>query len=85
MYAKVLAVNVKGDSVASSRGNGGVIQRIPDAPLNLANLPLVTLADRIGLEWTDGPENGGTNVLDYRVLSNGGSGDVFTAIESNIL
>lgn len=49
IYAKIIAVNVKGDSVMSDEGNGGVIQTVPDAPIDLVNLPLVTLATQIGL------------------------------------
>jgi hypothetical protein len=34
--AKVVAVNVYGESEQSTEGNGAVYYRIPDAPINLA-------------------------------------------------
>jgi hypothetical protein len=35
VYARIEATNVKGTSVVSLTGNGGVIMREPDAPLDL--------------------------------------------------
>ncbi len=38
VYAKIISVNVYGDSETySDAGNGAVIQNIPDAPISLAN------------------------------------------------
>ena len=59
--------------------------RIPDAPVSLANVPAQTTGTQIGLTWSDGSNNGGTPVIDYRVSFNGGSGSVYTTIESNIV
>lgn len=59
--------------------------RIPDAPVSLANVPARTTGTQIGLTWSDGSNNGGTPVIDYRVSFNGGSGSVYTTIESNIV
>ena len=39
----------------------------PDAPLNLQNVPSVTLATQIGLKWTIGVKDGGSPVSYYRV------------------
>ena len=63
-----MATNVKGDSEVSLSGNGGKIIRVPDAPLNLINVPSVTSATQIGLEWQEGPINGGTDVIDYLIM-----------------
>ena len=35
VYAKVIATNIVGDSLASSAGNGAVILTVPDSPINL--------------------------------------------------
>ena len=59
--------------------------RIPDAPVSLANVPAQTTGTQIGLTWSDGSNNGGTPVIDYRVSFNGGSGSVYTTVESNIV
>lgn len=40
---------------------------IPDAPINLANIPAQTTAYQIGFEWVEGPYNGGSPVLDFEV------------------
>ena len=67
VYATIRATNIKGDSVVSLAGNGAVILRIPDAPINLRNVPSVTSATIIGIEWDDGVNNGGTEVIDYLI------------------
>lgn len=36
VYAKVIAVNLYGDSTESLEGNGAIITTTPDAPINLA-------------------------------------------------
>jgi hypothetical protein len=41
----------------------------------LANIAEITLNDRIGLSWLDGPSNGGTSVIDYQVWSDDAAGD----------
>jgi len=40
---------------------------VPDKPINLQNVPSITMDDRIGLLWEDGANNGGTTVLDYEI------------------
>jgi hypothetical protein len=40
---------------------------VPDAPISLSNVPTVTTAYQIGLDWDEGAYNGGSAVLDYRV------------------
>ena len=41
--------------------------KLPDAPINLANVPAVTTANQVGLTWQEGPYNGGAPVIDYQV------------------
>ena len=41
--------------------------RVPDAPTNLQNMVSVTSDVKIGLKWENGPLNGGSPILDYRV------------------
>jgi hypothetical protein len=65
IYARLTATNIKGDSLESIEGNGAVIIRIPDAPINLANIPSITTGSQIGLSWDEGVNNGGTQVLDF--------------------
>ena len=57
---------------------------IPDAPINLANVPEVTTAYQIGLAWNEGVYNGGSPVLDYKLSFKDESESVFTIYESNI-
>ena len=67
IFATVDATNIKGTSEVSAAGNGAIILRVPDSPINLENVPSLTDFDSIGLNWADGSENGGAPVLDYRV------------------
>jgi hypothetical protein len=64
---KVSAYNAYGESPLSEVGGGGLIQLVPDAPINLANAMEITLDDRIGFTWEDGISNGGNSVIDYAV------------------
>lgn len=47
--------------------------QVPDAPINVANKPLVTSSTQIGLEWTAGAYNGGTAITKYRVTYDQGT------------
>ena len=67
IYAQIVATNIKGTSSVSESGNGAIILRVPDAPINLSNVVTLTDFDTIGLTWQEGPENGGSVVIDYRV------------------
>jgi hypothetical protein len=73
VYAKVISVNVYGESGESTEGNSALIQYVPDAPINLANNPTVTLDTIIGFTWTDGASNGGTAVIDYDIYYDQGT------------
>jgi hypothetical protein len=65
VFARVEATNVKGTSVVSLSGNGGIILRVPDKPVNLQNVAALTSDETIGLRWEESAENGGTVVIDY--------------------
>ena len=67
IYSKVAALNLVGTGSYSSVGFGAVILRQPDAPLNFANNPSILSMTEIGLTWTPGSNNGGTEVIDYRI------------------
>jgi len=61
----------------SVAGNGGIILTNPDAPVLLANAPLITRSNQIGITWSAGTANGGTPVIDYRINFDYGT-DVFS-------
>ena len=63
---KVVARNSVGKSLMSAAVSIRAA-KVPDAPINLVNVPSVTTAYQIGLDWDEGPYNGGSPVLDYRV------------------
>lgn len=67
MYAKIVAINIYGESAQSVDGNGAVMIIVPDAPINLKNDPSVTNRYKIKFSWEPGFSDGGTPVLDYRV------------------
>ena len=41
---------------------------VPDAPVNLFDLPAVTKANKIGLVWDEGDSSGGEAIIDYRIF-----------------
>ena len=57
-----------GGSPISSSGKGAIIWIVPDAPVNLVNLPAITSAYQVGLSWQQGASTGGTAITEY-VLS----------------
>jgi len=67
IFIKVIAQNPYGDSLASDQGNGGIIVLVPDSPVNLQNDLTVTTASVIKFTWSDGVQDGGTSIIDYRV------------------
>lgn len=64
---KVSAYNAYGNSTISEAGFGGIIQLVPDAPMNLVNNVLITTNSVISFNWTDGFKNGGSTIIDYRI------------------
>lgn len=74
IYAKVVAINLVGESSESVEGNSAIILTQPDKPINVANDASVTNAQQIGLTWQEGAANGGATVEDYRITyDQGGS------------
>ena len=61
---KVTARNEVGSSLDSE-----VVEilaaKLPDAPINLANVPELTTAYQVSLSWEEGAYNGGSPVIDY--------------------
>ena len=53
--------------MASPEGTGAIILTIPDAPINFLNVPSITASSQIGLSWSDGISNGGTQVIDFTI------------------
>lgn len=51
VFAKVMAINIKGNSLDSDEGNGAVILTVPDAPIELLDLKMITSSSQIGLSW----------------------------------
>ena len=84
VYAKVIAVNVYGESIESDEGNGATILTIPDAPTNLANNPSITTGSKIGLSWAQGLNDGGTHVIDFTLSYKKDSGS-YSILESAIV
>lgn len=51
----------------------GLIQLVPDAPIDLTNDAATTDATVIRFTWSDGPSDGGSQILDYYVYYNQGA------------
>jgi hypothetical protein len=51
IYAKVKATSIMGDSLSSTAGNGAVITKIPDPPIDLESDHGISNAVVIGLLW----------------------------------
>jgi hypothetical protein len=67
IYAKITAINSYGRSLESVPGDGSAMVQPPDAPVNFANNPAVTIATNIGLQWSHGLSDGGEDVIDHTV------------------
>lgn len=59
--------------------------KLPDAPLNLANVPAVTTAYQVGLTWEEGAYNGGSAVIDYTVSFTDVGTDSLAVFSSNVV
>ena len=57
--------------------------KIPDAPINLVNVPGLTTSYQIGLDWQAGAYDGASPVIDYR-LSYADDSGVYTVKEMYI-
>jgi hypothetical protein len=51
----------------SPEGGSALIVYVPDAPLALADVPAITDATKVGLTWTNGVSDGGTDIIDYTI------------------
>jgi hypothetical protein len=51
VYARVVATNIKGDSVESDEGNGAIIITKPDVPENLLEDTQYRTESALGLVW----------------------------------
>lgn len=69
IFAKIVAINSYGNSLASTPGDGAAVVLLPDAPINLANNPSLTNANQIGVTWQPGFSDGGMPILGYVVWS----------------
>jgi hypothetical protein len=84
VVAKIVSVNVYGDSEQSSEGSGAVIQLVADAPISLANDALTTTDSVIRFTWIDGSSDGGASIIDYTVFYDQGSSS-FVELETGVL
>lgn len=73
IFVVLTANNVYGDSDMSDPTFSGLVQLVPDPPVNLQDVPAVTNANTIKFTWDDAPEDGGSPVLDYAVYWDQGS------------
>ena len=67
VLAKVVAVNLYGDSVESLTGNGAVITTSPDAPTDISEVYAQRTKSTLGLSWVAPVFTGGAVIEDYRV------------------
>lgn len=58
--------------------------QIPDAPIALADVPSITLADRIGLTWQPPLFNGGSPIIDYRLWFDDATEATFEILANNL-
>jgi len=63
----VIAVNAYGETAQSAEGNGAYYTRVPDSPVNLAEDVTKRTSTDEGFTWSDGVNNGGVPVIDYRI------------------
>jgi len=82
VYAKVLAINARGESQLSQEGNGALLLRAPDAPV-LIEVPELTTSTEIGFSWTDGTWDGGSPVLDWKIYKSVDGGQ-FEVLETGL-
>lgn len=75
VYAKITATNIKGTSTESNASNGAVIVTDPDPPYNLLEDTSYRTATQLAITWDCCTAEGGTPVLDYRVLISADGGE----------
>ena len=67
VFAKVIAINLYGDSLESSEGNGAVITTTPDVPTDVDEFYAQRTKSTLGLSWIAPVFTGGAVIEDYRV------------------
>lgn len=85
VYAKVIATNVVGNSLASLEGNGAIILTYPDPPTTLANNGDITSASVMAMTWSAGAADGGTPVIDYRISYSLAGSDTYQVIATGVI
>lgn len=83
IYARVIAINIIGESLPSEHDNGAIILTYPDAPTDLANVPAITTSSQVGLIWFEGANNGGSPVIDYQIAYGEDTGS-YVSLETGI-
>lgn len=84
VWAKVVAVNIYGETELSPEGNGAVYTRVADAPLTLSEDISVRTSTTDGLTWIEAPHNGGLSVIDYRIYQRVEGTETYTEIATGI-
>lgn len=75
IYIKVVATNAYGDSQISPPGNGAIMVHEPDAPILVLNMVGTTSDSVIGISWSNGPSNGDSPILGYRITYDQSTGN----------
>lgn len=75
VYAQFTVTNFYGTSPMSPVGNGATLVNGPSPPLDLQEDRSKTTGYTIGLQWIEGTDNGGTEVLDYAVWGDQATGE----------
>ena len=83
VFAKVIAVNLYGDSLESEAGNGAVITTTPDAPTDLLEVYEQRTKSTLGLSWAAPVFTGGAVIEDYRI-NIAEQGQAFSVLASGI-
>lgn len=81
---KVKARNIIGQSEFSET-TSILAAQIPDEPTDLVNVPQITLANQIGLQWIAPVFDGGSPVIDYRVWYDNASGGAFEVLTEGVV
>lgn len=74
VHGYVIAQNAYGVSDSSEVGNGAIILTRPDQPITVQENLEPKSGTSIGMTWAEGATNGGSEVIDYRVSYDQGTG-----------
>lgn len=64
---KIIATNIKGNSLISDASIGIKMLHVPSAPFNLKNIENLSIDTMISISWEDGISDGGSIVFEYMV------------------